>query len=404
MSVRKKPFVVATRGSVLALAQAHLVVAACQRAHPRMRFEIRVFKTRGDALALASLAGQGGDSQNPGPSEAPGRDEASAPAAGSPTEPRGEGGPRPAEDDAQGEALSKGLFTKELEAALLAGEADLAVHSLKDLPIDLPEGLALAAVTPRADARDVLIYRDQKHVAAQALARSKEPEDWVPGQAVFRGFRPDLSLAGLPSGAVVATSSTRRQAQVLAARPDIQVKSIRGNVTTRLRKLAEDPGFDALILAAAGLERLGLRARSDGRLFAGPPLLPESALAGVEAPAGLLASPIDTAEMIPCVGQGVIGIEIREKDEDLTALCEAINHRATMVCVAAERAFLRRMGGGCQSPVAAHAQVIGHRLRLRAVSFRTGSARRVEASKGWSEPVPLGEAAAEQLLAEEGGA
>ncbi len=393
--MRKKPIVVATRGSVLALAQAHLVIAACRRVEPRMRFEIRIIKTTGDSLASALLAPQGSSVE-------PRSGGASLLPAVSPAEHEGEGGQRPGDEDAREEALSKGLFTKEIESALLAGEADLAVHSLKDLPIDLPEGLALAAVAPRADARDVLIYRDQKHVSAQAVARSKEPEDWAPGEAVFRGFRPGLSLSGLPTGATVATSSTRRRAQVLAARADIQVKSIRGNVTTRLRKLAEDPGWDALILAAAGLERLGLRMRSDGRLFAGPPILPEASLAGVEAPAGLLASPIDTAEMIPCVGQGAIGIEIRDKDEVLTGLCEAINHATTMVCVTAERAFLRRMGGGCQSPVAAHAQVVGHRLRLRAVSFRAGSARRIEASKAWSEPVALGEAAAEQLLLEEG--
>lgn len=208
-----KPIVIATRGSALALAQANAVLAQCRAAFPRIAFELSIIKTTGDKLQTASLA-------NPDAS------------------------------------LPKGLFTKELEVALLNGEADLAVHSLKDLPTELPAGLALGAVGKRADVRDVLIYRDEAAVRAELADVARWPVDWAPGQRLKRGLGRRLTLAKLPADAVVATSSTRRRALLLAARPELKVIELRGNVPTRLQKLAERAEFDAILLAAAGLERL----------------------------------------------------------------------------------------------------------------------------------------------------
>src|SRR5437879_2004242 len=169
MSFASKPIVIATRGSALALAQANLVFDQCRAAFPKLKFEIKIIKTTGDKLQTASLA-------------------------------------KPAE------SLPKGLFTKELEVALLKHKADLAVHSLKDLPTELPAGLKLGAVGKRADVRDVLIYRDAGHLARAAAAENSA--DWSPGQSARRGFKPGLKIEELPAGAVVATSSTRRKAQL----------------------------------------------------------------------------------------------------------------------------------------------------------------------------------------------
>src|SRR5437016_5438056 len=209
-----KPMTIATRGSALALAQANLVFDQCRAAFPKLKFEIKILKTTGDKLQRASLA-------SPAPS------------------------------------LPKGLFTKELEVALLKHQADLAVHSLKDLPTELPAGLKLGAVGKRADARDALVYRDGEYLDAQKARASVE--EWSPGHADRLGFKPRLSLGELPRGATVATSSTRRKAQLLAPRPDLNVVEIRGNIVTRLQKLADKPELDALLIAAAGLERLQFR-------------------------------------------------------------------------------------------------------------------------------------------------
>lgn len=322
------PIRIATRGSPLALAQANTVAAACRATFPHLRFEIKIVKTTGDKLQKASMA-----KLDP--------------------------------------SLPKGLFTKELEVALLAGEADLAVHSLKDLPTDLPTGLELGAVLQRADPRDVLVYR-------RGVAPS--PERPPAG----RGFAPGLTLAGLPADATIATSSTRRREQVLAARPDATVVEIRGNVGTRLQKLADQPELDATLLAAAGLARLGFAIQPDGRLTG-----PDAGKVGV--PEGLLAVPLSPEEMLPCVGQAAIGIEVRIGDECTAALCARLNHGDTFRCVTAERAFLHAMGGGCQSPVAAFAEVAGETLRLRGVSFRNGPARRAELRGSPDEAAALGE-------------
>ena len=302
---------IATRGSALALAQANLVLAQCREAFHQLTFELNIIKTTGDKLQTASLA-------------------------------------------QEGKTLPKGLFTKELEVALLEHKADLAVHSLKDLPTELPTGLKLGAVGKRADARDVLIYRDGDHLQ---------------GQSSGRGFRLGLRIKDLPANAVVATSSTRRRAQLLEQNPRLQTPDIRGNVATRLTKLAEKAELDATILALAGITRLNFR------------ITPEGRLEGDEVPDGLMATILDTEEMLPCVGQGAIGIEIREGDELLATLCERLNHFSTIQCVTAERAFLAAMGGGCQSPIAAYAEVIGNQLRLRVLSFANGPVRRAE-SKG----------------------
>ena len=182
---------------------------------PQKRFELKIIKTTGDHLQTASMA-------NPG----------SAP------------------------DLPKGLFTKELEVALLNDEADLAVHSLKDLPTELPPGLELASVLKRADVRDVLLFRSDRAVAEKLKQTAKTQSEWRPGQKIMRGFRKTLTLGKLPQNAVIATSSTRRGAQLKALRPDLEIVPIRGNVGTRLRKLWEQPELDATVLAAAGLDRL----------------------------------------------------------------------------------------------------------------------------------------------------
>jgi len=315
--MKGKPIRIATRGSALALAQANLVLAQCREKFPRLSFELKIIKTTGDKLQTASLS-------------------------------------RP------DESLPKGLFTKELETALLKGRADFAVHSLKDLPTELPEGLKLGAVAgQRADVRDVLIY--------------KEP------------LAPGLKLAQLPKGLTVATSSTRRQAQLLALRPDFKVVEIRGNVATRLRKLAQQAGLDATILAAAGLIRLQFVLTEAGRLV------------GSDVPDGLLAIMLETDQMLPCVGQAAIGLEIRADDKQAASLCRELNDESTFQCVTAERALLRALGGGCQMPIGAHATLVGTELHLRAVSFLQEKVRRAEAHGPVNDAVGLGQRVAAQL-------
>jgi hydroxymethylbilane synthase len=189
----------------------------------------------------------------------------------------------------------------------------------------------------------------------------------------------------LPVGAVVATSSTRRRAQLLAHNPGLKTPDIRGNVVTRLTKLAERAELDATVLALAGLMRLNFRVTPEGRLE------------GDAVPDGLLAAILDIDVMLPCVGQGAIGIEVREDDERIEAICERLNHFNTRQCVTAERAFLAAMGGGCQSPVAAYAEVVGDKLHMRALSFTAGPVRRAEARDSIKEPLELGQQLAAEL-------
>jgi hydroxymethylbilane synthase len=189
----------------------------------------------------------------------------------------------------------------------------------------------------------------------------------------------------LPAGAVVATSSTRRKAQLLTLNPGLKVPDIRGNVATRMQKVAERAELDATVLALAGLTRLNFRITPAGRLE------------GDAMPDGLLATILDTDVMLPCVGQGAVGIEVRESDERLATICERLNHFDTRQCVTAERAFLAAMGGGCQSPVAAYAEVAGNQLQMRALSFASGPMRRAQAKRALNEAVELGQQLAAEL-------
>ena len=334
------PIRIATRGSALALAQANAVLAKCQQELPKLQFELVVIKTTGDKLQSASLANPDG-------------------------------------------ALPKGLFTKELEVALLEKQADLAVHSLKDLPTELPPGLRLGAVCKRADVRDVLIYRSAE--LAKARVAVKPLVDWVPGQRVVRGFKPRAKLKDFPADLLLGTSSTRRKAQLLALRPGWSVDELRGNVPTRLHKLAEHTSLDAIVLAAAGLERLKFR------------IFPDGSLRGEGVPAGLCATRLEPEEMLPAVGQGAVGIEVRVGDERLVPVLAALDHFTTHHAVLAERAFLRGMGGGCATPVGAYAKVHGHQVRLRVVSFVGGVLRRGEEHRPVKEAEALGELLAAQL-------
>ncbi len=326
----------ATRGSPLALAQTNMTLEACRKESPATQFEVRIIKTTGDKLQTASMATPGD--------------------------------------------LPKGLFTKELEVALLHKDADMAVHSLKDLPTELPGGLLLGAVGQREDARDVLIYRDASSPNAQ-------------GGRTFSG---PLDLASLPRDATVATSSTRRREQILAAQPKANTVEIRGNVGTRLRKLVENPAWDATILAAAGLKRLGYRIDQEGLL-----VIPSSAVPSAEERAklnGLRASLLPIDQMIPCVGQAAIGIETREGDGVAQPFCRLLDHADSRMCVTAERAFLQAMGGGCQSPVAAHATLEGGQMRLLGISFRSGAARRSMVTGPAKAAVELGKELAARLI------
>ena len=238
----------------------------------------------------------------------------------------------------------KGLFTKEIEDGLLNGELDLAVHSLKDVPAELPEGLVLAAFPEREDARDALVA--------------------APGMTWMR----------LPAGARVGTSSLRRQAQGLALRPDVNIVPLRGNVDTRLRRWRAGD-FDALLLAAAGLKRLGLSA--------------------------LVAEWLEPEQFCPAVGQGVLAIETRADDPVTQSVAQELHDASTACAVAAERALLKRLGCGCQAPVAGYARLIDNRLRLEAVVASPDGARLVrraeEAAPG--EAAELGLRLAETLLA-----
>jgi porphobilinogen deaminase len=334
------PILIATRGSALALAQANMILNQCRDAFPKIEFALRIIKTTGDKLQTASLA-------------------------------------------QESKTLPKGLFTKELEIALLEKKADLAVHSLKDLPTELPAGLKLGAVGKRADVRDVLIFRD-----AMVFGQSAGDQQCTKAgleKAARRGFKAGSRIEDLPAGGVVATSSTRRRAQLLALNPRLSAPDIRGNVLTRIQKLAERPELDATILAAAGLARLNYQ------------ITPEGKLEGGNVPRGILATVLDTGTMLPCVGQGAIGIEVREDDEALTSICEQLNDSPTFQCVTAERAFLAGMGGGCQSPVAAHAEIRDGKLHMRAISFATGELRSAHAVGALHESAELGRKLAAQL-------
>jgi hydroxymethylbilane synthase len=300
-----------TRGSKLALAQSQLMADTLRAAHPGLEVELQIITTKGDRVLDVALSAVG----------------------------------------------DKGLFVKELEQALLAREVDLCVHSCKDLPSLVPDGLTLAAFPERASPLDVLV---------------------TPGDA-------GAGLDGLRHGAVVGTSSLRRASQLRALRPDLELRDVRGNVDTRLRKLAEGQ-YEALVLAAAGLDRLGLvgaggRLVSDGHSF--------------------LARPIPAAQMLPAVAQGTLAIECRADDAPTLALLATLDHAPTRAAALAERAFLRRLEGGCQVPIAAHAALDGAGLTLHGLvaSLDGATIVRGELAGGTADAEALGTALAERLIA-----
>ena len=308
------------------MAQSNMVLAQCRKNFPGLSFELKIIKTTGDKLQTINLT-------NPD------------------------------------QAVTKGLFTKELEVAILKGEADFAVHSLKDLPTELPEGLYLSGVSEREDVRDVLIYRG-------ADAPSGEG----------RRYPANCRIDEFHTGATIATSSTRRSAQLLAIRPDLKTVPIRGNVGTRLKKLLEKPELDGIILAFAGLKRLGFTIHSHGTLT------------GADVPPGLLATILPLQQMLPCVGQAALGFESRWDDKQTDSIIARLNDPVTFHCVTAERAFLHAMGGGCLSPVAAYGDIDNGQLRLRAVSFRSEQVRRTERSADPANASELGAQVAKVLL------
>jgi hydroxymethylbilane synthase len=289
---------IGTRGSPLAMAQAHMVQALLAAAHgvPKEAVEIRVITTTGDAIQDRPLAEVGG----------------------------------------------KGLFTKEIEQALIDNVIDLAVHSSKDMVTVLPNGLVLAACLEREDARDVLVSRSAK------------------------------SIADLPKGATMGTASLRRQAQVKLLRPDINIVPLRGNVGTRLQKISEGVA-DATILALAGLKRLGMADKATAIL--------------------------DPQQFLPAVGQGAIGIEIRESDAATRAVVGAINHAATLTAVIAERAFLAVLDGSCKTPIAGHATIDGGKLAFRGLIAKPDGTAFFEASRqgAASDAAKLGADAGNEL-------
>jgi hydroxymethylbilane synthase len=238
------------------------------------------------------------------------------------------------------------VFVKDIEHALLAGETDMAVHSLKDMPAETPPDLTIAAVLPRADVRDALV-----------------------------GHR-GASLAALPTGARIGTDSRRRAVQLLALRPDVEPVSVRGNVDTRVRK-AESGELDAVVLAVAGLDRLGLLQHAS-QVFS-----------------------ID--EMLPAVGQGVLALEARADDAELLGLLARIDDAPTRIAITAERAFLRRLGAGCRLPVGAYGSVEGDRLTLRGLlADDDGRIRRDALSGAPSDAEALGQELAGRLLSQAG--
>ena len=294
----KQNVVIGTRGSKLALWQAEHIAGRIRARYPEIEVTLKKIVTTGDKILDVPLAKIGG----------------------------------------------KGLFTKELENAMLSGEIDLAVHSLKDMPTELPEGLMLAAITTRADASDAFVSLRYK------------------------------SLDALPQGAKVGTSSLRRRAQILKYRPDLQTIDLRGNLDTRIKKL-ENQEMDAIILATAGLKRLGLEQYITQIL------------------------PIEIC--LPAVGQGALAIETRQADAEVLSVLEFLNDSETIAAVTAERAYLREVQGGCQVPVGVHGEVNGDQLLLEATILKIDGTREVrERICGCcSEAEELGVKLAQQMLA-----
>jgi hydroxymethylbilane synthase len=299
LMANRRTLLIGTRGSRLARAQAEAVHKMLSSLHPERVWLLREIRSEGDVQRQASLASIGG----------------------------------------------RGVFVKALEDKLLAGEIDLAVHSLKDMPTRLAAGLKIGAVLPREDARDALVSRG------------------------------GTTLDDLPTGAVVGSGSARRRAQLLAYRSDLVVQDVRGNVDTRLRKL-NSGGYDALVLAAAALIRLQ-------RTSAISQYLPLTL-------------------MLPAVGQGALAVEVRESDEEVRALVQPLNHSPTERAVSAERAFLYALGGGCTVPVAAHAAVADGRLDLQGLVANLNGRKVIRDSLSGSplEAEDIGRRLADRILSQ----
>jgi len=293
----RKEIRIGTRASALALWQAEWVKAELEKKYPGMTVGLTKIKTTGDKILDVPLAQVGG----------------------------------------------KGLFVKEIEEAMLEGEIDIAVHSMKDVPTFFPDGLHLSCITKREDPRDALLTRN------------------------------NVTFNNLPKGANVGTSSLRRQAQLMHVRPDFVIHQLRGNVDTRLRKLKEGQ-FDAIILAAAGVKRLGL--------------------------ADNVSEYIDPEISLPAIGQGALGIECRVDDRELNDLIAFFNHAETRTCVTGERALLRRLEGGCQVPIACYGQIKGGALHLTGLVGSVDGKRIIKDSlEGAPEKAEkLGVTLAEKLL------
>ncbi len=292
---------IATRTSPLAMWQAEHVAHRLQALHPDLQIEMVGMVTRGDKILDSPLSKIGG----------------------------------------------KGLFVKELELGMLEGSADIAVHSMKDVPMEFPEGLHLPVILQREDPRDAFVSNHYQHLDA------------------------------LPPGAIVGTSSLRRQTQIRARYPHLQIKDLRGNVNTRLAKL-DNGEYDAIILAAAGLIRLEFQTR--------------------------ITAFLSTEQSLPAIGQGAVGIECRRNDPRVEHLLAPLRHAETTVCVRAERAMNQRLNGGCQVPVAGFAELQDGALRMRGlIGFPDGSAMYTCEQHGCAvDPDALGVAIAENLLAQGG--
>jgi hydroxymethylbilane synthase len=282
---------------MLALQQSGAIKAALEKLWPELKFELQIIRTTGDKITDVPLAKVGG----------------------------------------------KGLFVKEIEEALLDGSADLAIHSMKDVPADLPEGLEIAAIPEREDPRDVLIIREGK------------------------------TIEDLCHGALIGTGSLRRGSQIRAMRDDFEVHHLRGNLETRIRKLDEGQ-FDAIILAAAGLKRMGWQGR--------------------------ITMYLDPVQFIPAVGQGALGIEARSGDEAILRLLAPLNHPETAVAVRAERSLLHELQGGCQVPIGGHARLAGKIVELSGIvaSLDGRQLFRAVGTAPIENAVDLGKRIAAQLL------
>ncbi|WHH59212.1 hydroxymethylbilane synthase [Petroclostridium sp. X23] len=289
-----KTVVLGSRGSDLALKQTEWVIAKLKEVFPEIECKIKIIKTKGDKILDVTLDKIGG----------------------------------------------KGLFVKEIEHELLQGTIDMAVHSMKDVPVEMPDGLRIAAVSCREDARDVLVSRTGKKIME------------------------------MPAGAVVGTSSLRRQVQILQMRPDIHIVPLRGNILTRLNKVKSD--FDAIVLAAAGLKRAGLEYQ--------------------------VTEYFESDQFIPAVGQGILGIETRDDDNISQEMLKTVHDDHAFICLQAERAFLARLNGGCHVPIGAYACLEENTLKMHGMLYRDHMVK--EYTEGdIDHPEELGIALAEKILA-----